>query len=99
MNVAVVGTGYVGLVTGAVFADLGNDVICVDKDAAKIAALRAGRMPIYEPGLEELVAGNVGDRRQGIGGLKQACDVPRQRLVDAKRARDILRAARVGCRV
>jgi len=63
MNVAVVGTGYVGLVTGAVFADLGNDVVCVDKDAAKIAALRAGRMPIYEPGLEELVARNVGDGR------------------------------------
>jgi UDPglucose 6-dehydrogenase len=63
MNVAVVGTGYVGLVTGAVFADLGNDVICVDKDAAKIAGLRAGRMPIYEPGLEELVARNVADGR------------------------------------
>src|SRR5262245_9725152 len=63
MNVAVVGTGYVGLVTGAVFADLGNDVICVDKDAAKIDGLRAGRMPIYEPGLEELVARNVADGR------------------------------------
>jgi UDPglucose 6-dehydrogenase len=63
MNVAVVGTGYVGLVTGAVFADLGNDVVCVDKDAAKIAGLRAGRLPIYEPGLEELVARNVGDGR------------------------------------
>jgi UDPglucose 6-dehydrogenase len=63
MNVAVVGTGYVGLVTGAVFADLGNDVICVDKDEAKIQGLRAGRMPIYEPGLEELVARNVGDGR------------------------------------
>jgi UDPglucose 6-dehydrogenase len=63
MNIAVVGTGYVGLVTGAVFADLGNDVVCVDKDAAKIEGLRAGRMPIYEPGLEELVARNVGDGR------------------------------------
>ena len=63
MNVAVVGTGYVGLVTGAVFADLGNDVACVDKDAAKIEGLRAGRMPIYEPGLEELVARNVADGR------------------------------------
>ena len=56
MNICVVGTGYVGLVTGAVFADLGNDVVCVDKIAAKIEALRAGRMPIYEPGLEEMVA-------------------------------------------
>jgi UDPglucose 6-dehydrogenase len=63
MNVAVVGTGYVGLVTGAVFADLGNDVVCVDKDASKIEGLRAGHMPIYEPGLEELVARNVADSR------------------------------------
>jgi UDPglucose 6-dehydrogenase len=63
MNVAVVGTGYVGLVTGAVFADLGNDVACVDKDVAKIDGLRAGQMPIYEPGLEELVARNVADGR------------------------------------
>ena len=63
MNICVVGTGYVGLVTGAVFADLGNDVVCVDKDRAKIEALRAGRMPIYEPGLEEMVARNVDDGR------------------------------------
>jgi UDPglucose 6-dehydrogenase len=63
MNIAVVGTGYVGLVTGAVFADLGNDVVCVDKDGAKVEGLRAGRMPIYEPGLEELVARNVADGR------------------------------------
>jgi UDPglucose 6-dehydrogenase len=47
MNICVVGTGYVGLVTGAVFADLGNDVICVDNDRAKIALLRSGSMPIY----------------------------------------------------
>jgi UDPglucose 6-dehydrogenase len=63
MNVCVVGTGYVGLVTGAVFADLGNDVVCVDIEEEKIAALRAGRMPIYEPGLEEMVARNVADGR------------------------------------
>jgi UDPglucose 6-dehydrogenase len=63
MNVAVVGAGYVGLVTGAVFADLGNDVVCVDKDAARVDMLRAGRMPIYEPGLEELVARNAADGR------------------------------------
>jgi UDPglucose 6-dehydrogenase len=63
MNICVVGTGYVGLVTGAVFADLGNDVVCVDNDRTKIEALKAGRMPIYEPGLEEMVARNVGDRR------------------------------------
>ncbi|PYM06766.1 MAG: UDP-glucose 6-dehydrogenase [Candidatus Rokuibacteriota bacterium] len=63
MNICVVGTGYVGLVTGAVFADLGNDVICVDTDTEKIAALQAGRMPIYEPGLEEMVARNTADGR------------------------------------
>src|SRR5215470_10844367 len=63
MNICVVGTGYVGLVTGAVFADLGNDVVCVDKDRDKIAALKAGRMPIYEPGLEEMVLRNAGDSR------------------------------------
>ncbi|HEV8306046.1 MAG TPA: UDP-glucose/GDP-mannose dehydrogenase family protein [Methylomirabilota bacterium] len=66
MNIAVVGTGYVGLVTGAVFADLGNDVVCVDKDGAKIGMLHAGQMPIYEPGLEELVQRNVADGRLGF---------------------------------
>src|ERR1700682_804030 len=63
MNICVVGTGYVGLVTGAVFADLGNDIVCLDKDHDKLASLRPGRMPIYEPGLEEMVARNVDDRR------------------------------------
>ena len=58
MNICVVGTGYVGLVTGACLADFGMDVVCVDKDEAKIAALQAGRIPIYEPGLEEIVAKN-----------------------------------------
>ena len=59
MRITMIGSGYVGLVSGACFADFGHDVTCVDKDAAKIAALEAGRMPIYEPGLEELVAHNV----------------------------------------
>jgi UDPglucose 6-dehydrogenase len=63
MNICVVGTGYVGLVTGAVFADLGNEVICIDNQPEKVAELRAGRMPIYEPGLEEMVARNVADGR------------------------------------
>ena len=63
MNICVVGTGYVGLVTGAVFADLGNEVVCVDNIPDKVAALVAGRMPIYEPGLEEMVARNVADHR------------------------------------
>jgi UDPglucose 6-dehydrogenase len=63
MNICVVGAGYVGLVTGAVFADLGNEVVCVDNLADKIDALQAGRLPIYEPGLEEMVARNMGDGR------------------------------------
>jgi len=63
VNICVVGTGYVGLVTGAVFADLGNDVICVDNVREKIEGLKQGRMPIYEPGLEEMVARNVADGR------------------------------------
>src|SRR6266568_9416225 len=63
MNICVVGTGYVGLVTGAVFADLGNDVLCVDNQPEKVAALQAGKMPIYEPGLEEMVGRNVADAR------------------------------------
>ncbi len=58
MKVAVVGTGYVGLVAGACFAEGGNDVVCVDKDEAKVRMLRRGRMPIYEPGLEEMVRHN-----------------------------------------
>jgi UDPglucose 6-dehydrogenase len=58
MKIAVIGTGYVGLVVGACFAETGNDVICVDKDAAKVAMLRRGKIPIYEPGLEEIVRRN-----------------------------------------
>ncbi len=63
MNVAVIGTGYVGLVTGACFSEFGVQVVCVDKDAEKIAALRRGQMPIYEPGLEDLVNRNVREGR------------------------------------
>src|SRR5271154_3076015 len=59
MRIAIIGTGYVGLVSGACFSEFGVDVICVDKDTAKIEALRQGRMPIYEPGLEQMVAENV----------------------------------------
>src|SRR5918997_6960688 len=59
MRVAMIGTGYVGLVSGACFADFGHDVICVDKDHDKIAGLKRGEMPIYEPGLRDLVFGNV----------------------------------------
>ena len=63
MKLCVVGTGYVGLVTGTCFAESGNDVICVDIDAGKVAALRRGEVPIYEPGLEELIKRNVAQKR------------------------------------
>src|SRR6187399_160385 len=63
MKIAVVGTGYVGLVAGACLAENGNEVICVDKDESKISTLKAGRMPIYEPGLEEMVRRNTAEAR------------------------------------
>jgi UDPglucose 6-dehydrogenase len=63
MKIAIIGTGYVGLVSGACFADFGHHVICVDNDAAKIARIEAGEMPIYEPGLDDLVAANVRGER------------------------------------
>ncbi|WP_010214805.1 UDP-glucose dehydrogenase family protein [Sphingomonas sp. PAMC 26621] len=59
MRITMIGSGYVGLVSGACFSDFGHEVICVDKDETKIAALEAGRMPIFEPGLDTLVATNV----------------------------------------
>ena len=59
MRVAMIGTGYVGLVSGACFADFGHIVTCVDKDAGKVAALQRGEMPIFEPGLDNLVSANA----------------------------------------
>jgi UDPglucose 6-dehydrogenase len=63
MKLCIIGSGYVGLVTGACFAAVGHHVICVDNDEKKVAALQAGKIPIYEPGLEELVADNVASKR------------------------------------
>ena len=63
MRIVMVGTGYVGLVSGACFADFGHDVTCVDKDAGKIAALLKGEIPIFEPGLDALVEKNARNGR------------------------------------
>ena len=78
MRVAMIGSGYVGLVSGACFSELGNDVVCVDLDADKIAGLNRGEMPIYEPGLKRLAEGNVAagrltfttDLKQAVGGAE-----------------------------
>ena len=63
MRIAMIGTGYVGLVSGACFSEFGIDVVCVDMDVEKIARLEDGVMPIYEPGLKALVASNVSSGR------------------------------------
>jgi UDPglucose 6-dehydrogenase len=72
MKIAVVGSGYVGLVLGACLAENGNDVVCIDKDASKVRSLRRGVMPIYEPGLEEMVKRNRAEKR-----LDFTTDLPR----------------------
>src|SRR5271154_5733851 len=72
MRVIMIGAGYVGLVSGACFADFGHEVTCIDKDASKVAALNRGEIPIFEPGLADLVEANM---RQGR--LEFAADTSR----------------------
>ena len=72
MKIAVVGSGYVGLVTGACFAQVGHQVICIDNDKQKIEMLRSGVVPIYEPGLEQLVQRNVSANRLAFSDSIQA---------------------------
>ena len=75
MKIAIIGSGYVGLVTGACFAEVGHEVICVDNDERKVKALRNGKIPIYEPGLEQLVQRNVSAHRlQFTGSIEQGVD-------------------------
>jgi UDPglucose 6-dehydrogenase len=75
MKIAIIGSGYVGLVTGACFAETGHEVICVDNDERKVKALQNGKIPIYEPGLEQLVQRNVSAHRlQFTGSIEQGVD-------------------------
>ena len=75
MDLAIIGSGYVGLVTGACFADVGHNVICVDNDPAKLEALQSGKVPIYEPGLEEVIHRNVSTHRLRFSGnIEEAVD-------------------------
>lgn len=75
MKIAIIGSGYVGLVTGACFAEVGHDVICVDNDERKVKALCSGKIPIYEPGLEQLVQRNVSAHRLSFtGSIEEGVD-------------------------
>ena len=68
MKIAMIGTGYVGLVSGVCFSDFGHSVICVDKNPEKVALLEVGKVPIYEPGLEDLMTRNVAAGRLSFTG-------------------------------
>ena len=83
MRISIIGTGYVGLVTGASLAEKGHDVICVDIDPDRVAALNAARSPIFEPGLDELLTRNVGHRLSATTDLAEgwAIDADQYHLV------------------
>jgi UDPglucose 6-dehydrogenase len=75
LRVGVVGTGYVGLVTGACLAYLGHRVTCMDRDEERLRGLRSGRMPFYEPGLEDLVARGIGRGRLDFAGVENLAEL------------------------
>ena len=103
MRIAMIGTGYVGLVSGACFSDFGHDVTCVDKDEGKIEALARGEMPIFEPGLGALVERNVRggrlafstDLEEGVGGRHEEHRHARHRSAQP-RLGGVRRGARLG---
>ena len=87
MDLAIVGTGHVGLVTGACLAEMGNNVICVDNDLEKVESLQRGRIPIYEPKLEELVLANQkAGRIEFIDSIAQAVDKAEVIFIETIRA-------------
>ena len=97
MKITVIGTGYVGLVTGTCLAEVGNDVLCLDVDARKISILNDGGIPIYEPGLEDMV-----QRNQAAGRLRFTTDVAASAVASARSssspsARRRTRTARPTC--
>ena len=75
MKIAMIGAGYVGLVTGACFARIGHEVICVDQDESKVESLKLGSVPIYEPGLEEIIELDLSD--EDLKSLKVSADAVR----------------------
>ena len=81
MRIAMIGTGYVGLVSGACIADFGHHVVCVDKDAGKISALECGEIPIFEPGLKDIVRANVTELRDRPFAVLGLCNDHEVRLI------------------